>query len=483
MTDTLEACQRKIAELVQSTQTGAPDQVPDIAAVSKDIAKLYVRMADIFLANRDLENAAKCLETALQLDPQPWTEQENMQRTKLFLTEMLARHPDNIEVMGQLGEVHHKLGEGEKALEYFRQVLKTAPDDTRSLYMMPLVQQTMGDLKGAEESFRHIAKVQPLYKIAATQTPPEFSVLVIFAPLLGNTPVTDLMGQSTYAINIYSLLANEAYDVSLLKNSGQVVINAISEADSSSAILSQAAQLMDKLGLPVINHPSRIQLTSRDYIALLLQDIPNCRVAQIIRHAAGETADVGALEKKISFAAPFLVRPAGTHGGERFEKAESLEELSLVIQQETDTDHYIMDYIDYQSPDGHFRKYRFFFIDDEILPYHLAIGNHWKVHHATTDMNKTEWMQTEEKAFLENPADVFSPKHYEALRAVREAIGLEYFGIDCGIDRAGNLVVFEANATMLVHWHNETFPYKTPFVAKIKQAFDAMLKRRIGLGD
>jgi len=94
-------------------------------------------------------------------------------------------------------------------------------------------------------------------------------------------------------------------------------------------------------------------------------------------------------------------------------------------------------------------------------------------------MDKNEQMQAEEKAFLENPAAVFLPKHYEALRAVKKAIGLEYFGIDCGIDRAGNLVVFEANATMLVHWHNETFPYKTPFVANIKQAFDAMLKRRV----
>ncbi|HEX7563485.1 MAG TPA: hypothetical protein VF396_09565, partial [Bradyrhizobium sp.] len=67
--------------------------------------------------------------------------------------------------------------------------------------------------------------------------------------------------------------------------------------------------------------------------------------------------------------------------------------------------------------------------------------------------------------------------HYEALRAIQQRVGLEYFGIDCGLDRFGNLVVFEVNASMLVHERNEDFPYKAPFVLRIRLAFDAMLKK------
>ena len=63
------------------------------------------------------------------------------------------------------------------------------------------------------------------------------------------------------------------------------------------------------------------------------------------------------------------------------------------------------------------------------------------------------------------------------LREIRQRIGLEYFGIDCGLDVCGNLVVFEANASMLVHEQNEDFPYKAPFVLRIKSAFDAMLRK------
>jgi glutathione synthase/RimK-type ligase-like ATP-grasp enzyme len=87
------------------------------------------------------------------------------------------------------------------------------------------------------------------------------------------------------------------------------------------------------------------------------------------------------------------------------------------------------------------------------------------------------WMQREEQAFLEDPASVFDPSHYRVLREIQQRIGLEYFGIDCGLDRSGNLVVFEVNASMLVHERNDDFPYKAPFVLRIKQAFDAMLQK------
>ena len=86
----------------------------------------------------------------------------------------------------------------------------------------------------------------------------------------------------------------------------------------------------------------------------------------------------------------------------------------------------------------------------------------------------------EEAAFLANPGAVFDASHYQALRTVRERIGLDYFGIDCGLDANGNLIVFEVNASMLVHDDNAEYPYKDPYVRAIKQAFDAMLRSRAG---
>jgi hypothetical protein len=116
-------------------------------------------------------------------------------------------------------------------------------------------------------------------------------------------------------------------------------------------------------------------------------------------------------------------------------------------------------------------------VDGQILPYHLAIAADWKVHHDSTDMVDHQWMQAEEEAFLNNPSTVFDSARYRALREIQQRIGLEYFGVDCGLDRSGNLVVFEANASMLVHGQNEGFRYKDPFVLRIKSAFDEMLRK------
>ena len=68
-----------------------------------------------------------------------------------------------------------------------------------------------------------------------------------------------------------------------------------------------------------------------------------------------------------------------------------------------------------------------------------------------------------------------------ALGAVGERLGLDYAGVDFGVLRDGRLVVFEANATMLVHPERDPrFAYRDTSVRTIQEAFLAMLQRRMG---
>jgi tetratricopeptide (TPR) repeat protein len=110
----------------------------------------------------------------------------------------------------------------------------------------------------------------------------------------------------------------------------------------------------------------------------------------------------------------------------------------------------------------------------------LAIADPWKVHHFRTDMAHQEWMRREEKAFLENPDSVFDAGRRTALKTIQDEIGLDCFGIDCALDPGGDLLVFEVNATMLVHGESGIFAYKRPYIARIKDAFDAMLAKAAG---
>jgi hypothetical protein len=59
-------------------------------------------------------------------------------------------------------------------------------------------------------------------------------------------------------------------------------------------------------------------------------------------------------------------------------------------------------------------------------------------------------------------------------------IGLEYFTIDCAENEDGDLLIFEADNTAVVHNMDppDVFPYKPLQMRKIFDAFAAMLCRR-----
>ncbi len=449
-------------------------------SITKEIGQGYAELADLYLG-RENDKAEICYEAALKFDPTLWRARMNLLKTKkvvttddatkAFLCGMLADQPDNVGFLNQLGRLHHKNYEIDAALACFRRAAEIAPDNADSLYWLAGVEQLAGDVEAAAQSYRRAAEIRPVIRFAAPQDA-AFAALLLFAPFAGNTPTEYLMAETPFAVNIAPLFPDLEPAVDVLKRSGDVVVNFVSDADQGRAVLPQAEKLVATLGLPVINPPAKIRRTTREGVADLLKDIPDCRMAKIARVPAGEGVPQGLFKGTV------LARPAGTHGGDDFEKFDDVAAAEKFIRESPDEDHYLMDYIDYASADGKFRKYRFIFVGGQILPYHLAIGNGWKVHHVTTDMFETPWMQEEEKAFLAAPEKVFTEKHTAAMNKINAAMGLDYFGIDCGLDKQGNLVVFEANAAMLVHQQNETMPYKIPYVAAIRQAFQEMVAKR-----
>ena len=74
----------------------------------------------------------------------------------------------------------------------------------------------------------------------------------------------------------------------------------------------------------------------------------------------------------------------------------------------------------------------------------------------------------------------FARRHRTALTDMADRIGLDYFTIDCAENKRGELLVFEADNTAVVHNMDspELFPYKPPQMRVIFEAFAAMLHRR-----
>ncbi len=119
----------------------------------------------------------------------------------------------------------------------------------------------------------------------------------------------------------------------------------------------------------------------------------------------------------------------------------------------------VIEYLDARGHDGKARKYRVMSIGGQLYPVHLAISEQWKVHYFTAEMGGNPQHQGEESAFLNDMPRVLGPKAMRALEQVRDALGLDYGGIDFGLGRNGEVLLFEANATMLIrppkpgaHW-------------------------------
>lgn len=391
---------------------------------------------------------------------------------KALLLELLAETPDDAALHGQLGKVCFELNETDDAIAHFEQAIALAPAQAENFYWIGAIRQVRGEAEAAQVAYARAARVHPVLRRPAITSPPAFRVLALFAPFVGNTPVEFLFRDCGYETSILSLLPGSEPDIAMLAREADLVVNLVSDADQGREVLARAVALTEAFGKPVVNDPAKVLRTTRDATALALAAIDGCRVPRTTRVAAGE-----ALTESPDRQFPLLARPAGTHGGDVFAKLDDAAALHAFLAEHSGHDRYVIDYIDYRSVDGLFRKYRFLFVGEEILPYHLAIGDDWKLHRDSTDMGRHVWMQEEEERFLRDPGEVFSAAQFEVLRAIRDRIGLDYFGIDCGLDRDGNLVVFEVNASMLVHDQNPDFPYKDPHIGRIKRAFDAMLAR------
>jgi tetratricopeptide (TPR) repeat protein len=391
---------------------------------------------------------------------------------RTLLLELLEETPEDAELRSQLGKVCFELGETEEAVAQFERAVALAPGQAENFYWVGAIRQARGELDAAQAAYAHATQAHPILRRPATSSPPPFRALALFAPFVGNTPVEFLFKDCAYETCFLSLLPGSQPDIALLAREADVVVNLVSDADQGAEVLPLATAIARSLGKAVVNDPAKIQNTTRDATALALADVEGCRVPRTIRIAAGEgLPDVPGL------VFPLLARRAGMHGGDAFEKLDDAAALTAFLAAHADHDRYVIDYIDYRSADGFFRKYRFLFIGEEILPYHLAIGDDWKLHRDATEMARHAWMRDEEERFLRAPEQVFGAAHDQALRAIRDRIGLDYFGIDCGLDRDGHLVVFEVNASMLVHDQNPEFPYKDPYIRRIKVAFDGMLAR------
>lgn len=452
-------------------------------------ALAHTRRSAVLDATGDLPGAVAAAVRACEISPDVdallqlgnLLSKQNTSESAIAIYDMvLSQEPSNFCSLCNKAHALKQAEREDEALAHVRAALEIEPDNCEALLLCGTLQHGLGQGDAAIATLTRVAEQGPARRHKATRSPARFKALLLFSPLAGNTPYEDLIINGGYDADVVLVLPGYNYDPAELDAGADVIVNLVSDADLGREIIGPLAVFADRLTKPVVNHPRLILPTDRASIAERLKDLPGAVMPATTRIAAPALA--AQMRTGADIALPVIVRHAGTHGGDRMELLHSQHEILAFAEEAGEEALYLTDYVDYSSPDGLFRKYRFIFAGNEILPYHLAVGDGWKVHHASTRMAEFEWMRAEEAAFLDAPERRFGPQAMATLDAIRRRIGLDYFGIDCALDREGRVLVFEVNASMLIHLHNEGFDYKTPHVMRIKAAFEEMLARRVADG-
>ena len=311
-----------------------------------------------------------------------------------------------------------------------------------------------------------------------------FTTLVLVTRGAGNVDYGAMLPRDRFDRTVWYMEHARPEQVQALGDHA-LVLNAIGDPDIAQASRPAVDAFLAGCAKPVLNPPHKVAATFRNRIGETLAGVADLIAPATIRLTADQIAQDGlaAAVARAGLAPPFIVRPTGSHGGKGLVLARNLAELEDIAPDQG-ADAYVTAFHDYRSPDGFYRKYRMIFVDRRPHAYHLAIGPHWMVHHRSAEMADDPHRIAEEMRFISDPETAIGARAMAAIRTVARRLDLDYGGIDFGVTADGQVLLFEANATMLTHLEPADGPFaaKNPFIEPILDAFRAHLTARAGGG-
>jgi glutathione synthase/RimK-type ligase-like ATP-grasp enzyme len=345
-------------------------------------------------------------------------------------------------------------------------------DDADALMDLSVVMQLLGHRSSGLSLQAQALGIRQVYRQGRVEGNPAARLLVIACPgdLAENNAIEFLVEGSDIAVE--TLYVASELPVPDPVPEHDVAMVAISESERNRPVLEHAARLTEGWTTPVLCPAGRIAALGREAVSRLLAGAPGVAMPLTERVSRWEMAGMGGY--------PRIVRPVGSHKGQGLAKIESEAELAAYLDGREEREFYTAAYVDYRSADGQFRKYRIVLIDGRPYACHMAVSSGWMVHYISAGMSQSAEKRAEEARFFENFEADFGVRHGEALRAVAERVGLEYFGIDCGETRDGRLLVFEMDSAMTVHAMDppELYPYKPAQMRKVFLAFRQLVLDR-----
>jgi len=392
-------------------------------------------------------------------------------------TEAILHHPDNPMAHVNLGNLLLRANRHSEARTHYEAALKVDPNHAGAHQGMGAVLADEGDREGAAAHFRKGFRAHAISTLPYRGNAPPIPLLQLVSSGGGNIPTAPFLDDRVF---LTTVVVADHLDPATELPPHRLIFNAIGDADLCEPALDAAIRLTARSNAPVINDPRAVKKTGRIDNAARLSALPGVVTPKTLPATravlAGREGAAWIADHRFAF--PLLLRSPGYHTGRNFvlvEKADELTEAAAALPGE---ELLVIEYLDARGADGNARKYRVMMIGGEIFPLHLAISRDWKVHYFTSDMADHPDHRTEEMAFLNDMPAVLGKKAFAALTAIRNALGLDYAGIDFGLNADGDLLLFEANATMVIASPDADprWAYRHAAITSVIEAVVAMIK-------
>lgn len=383
----------------------------------------------------------------------------------------VVHHPDNAAAHVNLANLLFDDGNLATARRHYEEALRIDSDQAQAHQGMTRIFSGLRDEAGMqrhrEKGFRHQAVTTLPY--LGKEEP--VRLLLLVAAEGGNIPLRQHIDNHIFQT---TAVFAEFYDEHKPLPPHDIVFNSIGDADLCKTALEAATKLLAHTSAPVINPPEKILATERVENARRLGGLENIRTAKTVLMTKEKILQCSVL----SF--PLLLRAPGFHTGQHFVKVDRPDQLSEAAASLPGTELLVMECLDARGGDGLTRKYRVMMIDGKLYPLHMAISSDWKVHYFTAAMSGQPQYQAEEKKFLEDMPAVIGVRAVAALERIKDSLELDYGGVDFGLDKEGNVLLFEANATMVIHPPalEEQWDYRRPATDRAIKAVRELLRQR-----
>ncbi len=367
-----------------------------------------------------------------------------------LFTQAVATHPELPAGRVNLGNVLRLAGELAASRHEFTEAMRFAPDLAQAHQGFGDLLAEMGEHEAATVHWRRGYRDHAVNSWIFRGVQQPIRVLMPISVANGNIAARTLLDDRIFAV---TTLAMEFFATAEDLPPHDVLLNAIGDADLCGPALRATEELLARRPTaPVINHPSRVLATGRAALAQVLRGVAGIAVPRISSFARAALRMQGgaAILHEHDYSFPLLLRAPGFHTGRHFVRVETAADLAVAASSLPGDEVFAIEYLQGTWPDGDARKGRVMFIGGKLYPLHWAVSRDWKVHYFTADMAEHAAHREEERLFLTDMVNFLGTKAIKALTTISARLGLDYGGIDFGLSAEGDVLVFEANATMAI---------------------------------